>query len=75
LSDPHLEVRRFPETEVHPKIRTRKHTGIPDSLRRRPTGARKAAPVLGADTDAVLSEVLGYSADQIRVLYESKVLY
>ena len=75
LSDPHLEARGFLVTKVHPEVGTRKHTGIPYSLRRRPNGVRKAAPVLGADTDAVLSEVLGYSADEIRALSESKVLY
>ncbi len=75
LSDPHLEVRGFLEEKPHPEVGMRKHTGIPYSLGRRPNGVRKAAPVLGADTNAVLSEVLGYSADEIRALRDSKVLY
>ena len=75
LSDPHLEARGFLEAKPHPEVGIRKHTGIPYSLERRPNGVRKAAPVLGADTNAVLSEVLGYSADEIRALRDSKVLY
>jgi len=75
LSDPHLEARGFLEEKPHPEVGMRKHTGIPYSLGRRPNGVRKAAPVLGADTNAVLSEVLGYSADEIRALRDSKVLY
>lgn len=75
LSDPHLEARGFLEAKPHPEVGIRKHTGIPYLLRRRPNGVRKAAPVLGADTEEVLSEVLGYSEDEIRALSDSKVLY
>ena len=75
LSDPHLEARGFLEAKPHPEVGIRKHTGIPYLLSRRPNGVRKAAPVLGADTEEVLSEVLGYSEDEIRALSDSKVLY
>ncbi|HIF97262.1 MAG TPA: CoA transferase [Myxococcales bacterium] len=75
LSDPHLEARGFLETKPHPEVGVRKHTGIPYSLRRRPNGVRKAAPVLGADTSEVLSEALGYSEEDIHALIHSKVLY
>ena len=75
LSDPHLEARGFLETKPHPEVGARKHTGIPYSLRRRPNGVRKAAPVLGADTSEVLSEALGYSEEDIHALIHSKVLY
>ncbi|MDG2334698.1 MAG: CoA transferase [Myxococcota bacterium] len=75
LSDPHLEARGFLETKPHPEVGIRKHTGIPYSFERRSNGVRKAAPVLGADTEAVLSEVLGYSPDEIKSLRDSKVLY
>ena len=35
---------------------------------------RAAAPLLGADTDSILSTLLGYSADQISKLREDGVL-
>ena len=49
--------------------------GIPYRLRVRRNGVRSAAPVLGADTGAVLHEVLGLGALEIQQLRDDKVLY
>ena len=39
-----------------------------------PVEYRNAAPVHGADTESVLSELLGYDADKIRRLQDQKVI-
>ena len=74
-ADPHFAERGFLECLPHPEVGRLVHTGIPYRLARRRNGVRCAAPVLGADTDAVLSEVLGYSAETIEQLRQEKVLY
>jgi len=75
VEDPHLESRGFIERLPHPEVGARGHAGIPYVLRRRPNGVRAAAPVLGADSDAVLSDWLGVPAAERRALHEAKVLY
>ena len=37
--------------------------------------ARNYVPALGGDNAAVLSSVLGYSADRIAALYEKQILH
>jgi len=74
-TDPHLEARGFLERLPHPEVGARVHAGIPYRLRRRPNGVRAPAPRLGADTETVLAEVLGYSATDIQALRHTKVLY
>ena len=54
---------------------TQTHAGIPYRLTHRPNGVRSAAPTLGADTEEVLSRVLGLESDEIQALRDSKVLY
>jgi crotonobetainyl-CoA:carnitine CoA-transferase CaiB-like acyl-CoA transferase len=67
-NDPHLEAAgaftRFP----HPEVATRQHLGAPWRLSASPAGVTRAAPCLGADTDQVLREVCGYTADEIVAL-------
>ena len=75
VEDPHLEARGFVARLPHPEVGSRAHAGIPHRLRRRANGVRMPAPVLGADTEGVLGEVLGYSPDEIRALRDAKVLY
>lgn len=72
--DPHLNARGFIERQVHPEVGVRPHTGIPWTHDKRPNGVRKPAPCLGADTDAVLREVLGLDDARIAALRESGVL-
>lgn len=75
VEDPHLNARGFFERLPHPEVGVRTHAGIPYRLDRRANGVRSAAPVLGADTEAVISEVLGLSNEEILALRESKVLF
>lgn len=74
VRDPHLNSRGFIERLDHPEVGRRAHVGIPWLHDRRPNGVRAPAPCLGADTDTLLAEVLGYDAARIRELRESGVL-
>jgi crotonobetainyl-CoA:carnitine CoA-transferase CaiB-like acyl-CoA transferase len=72
--DPQLRARGFYVRKEHPVAGAFLHEGVPIRLTRTPGGIREAAPVLGADTDAVLSEVAGFSTERIRQLREAGVL-
>ncbi len=74
VRDPHLNARGFIERLEHPEVGRRTHVGIPWRLDRRPNGVRMPAPCLGADTDTLLTEVLGYDAARIKELREGDVL-
>jgi crotonobetainyl-CoA:carnitine CoA-transferase CaiB-like acyl-CoA transferase len=73
--DPHLNARGFFARLPHPEVGVQTHTGIPWRLTDAPNGVRKAAPCLGADTDTVLREVLGYPDAEISKLKDQQVLY
>jgi crotonobetainyl-CoA:carnitine CoA-transferase CaiB-like acyl-CoA transferase len=75
VEDTQLNHRGFFERLAHPEVGPRIHSGIPHLLRRRRNGVRGAAPVLGADSEAVLGEVLGLSPGEIEQLRLDKVLY
>ncbi|MEV0479908.1 CoA transferase [Streptomyces sp. NPDC050508] len=72
--DPQLRARGFYVCKEHPVAGAFLHEGVPIRLTRTPGGIRAAAPVLGADTDAVLGEVAGFSAERIQQLREAGVL-
>ena len=72
--DPQLRARGFYVRKEHPVAGAFLHEGVPIRLTRTPGGIREAAPVLGADTDAVLSEVAGFSTERIQRLREAGVL-
>src|SRR5262249_20476051 len=69
--DPHLGARDYFVELPHPEVGIRRHMGIPYKLHGSPLTVRRAAPCLGADTDAVLREVLGYDDDRIPARRES----
>jgi crotonobetainyl-CoA:carnitine CoA-transferase CaiB-like acyl-CoA transferase len=73
--DAHLAAQGFFEELPHPVVGARKHAGIPWRLHNGPNGVRAPAPCLGADTEDVLGELLGYTADRVRELAEKKVVY
>lgn len=74
VEDPHLNARGYIERLPHPKVGARAHAGIPWRLAERPNGVRRPAPCLGADTDELLREVLGYAPEQIAELRRCDVL-
>ncbi|WP_405933120.1 CoA transferase [Streptomyces sp. NBC_00827] len=72
--DPQLRARGFYVRGEHPVAGAYLHEGLPIRLTRTPGGIRRAAPVLGADTDAVLGEVAGLGPEEIQRLRDSGVL-
>jgi crotonobetainyl-CoA:carnitine CoA-transferase CaiB-like acyl-CoA transferase len=70
VEDPHLNEQDFIEHIEHPEVGARAHTGIPWRLHRRKNGIRSPAPCLGADTDAILTTVLGMSEQKRAMLYQ-----
>jgi crotonobetainyl-CoA:carnitine CoA-transferase CaiB-like acyl-CoA transferase len=66
--DTHLRARGFLVEKEHPEIGRRTHAGIPWTMTGTPCAVRAPAPVLGADTDSILSTLLGYSAEKIAQL-------
>ena len=72
--DPHLNARGFFVELTHPEVGVRRHIGVPWRMSASDARVRRPAPCLGADTDAVLGEVCGYSAAEIARLREAQVL-
>ena len=73
--DRHLEARGFFARCEHPEVGVRQHAGIPWRLANGPNGVRSAAPCLGADTEPVLRDLLGYSDAEIQRMVDEKILY
>ncbi len=73
-TDPHLSERGFLVKLAHPEVGRRVHPGIPWTMAETRCEVRSPAPLLGADTDAVLREVLGMSDPEIERLRTSDVL-
>jgi len=70
LTHPHLLAREMVVATEHPVAGTVRSLGNPIKLSRTPPQVRSAAPVLGADTDAILAG-LGYSDGEIEDLRRS----
>jgi len=58
----------------HPVAGTITIPGIPVKLSETPGALRSAAPTLGQHTEALLSELLGYTPEQIAALYAEGAL-
>jgi crotonobetainyl-CoA:carnitine CoA-transferase CaiB-like acyl-CoA transferase len=74
FESPHLNERNFWVRLPHPEIGVRAHCGIPWKMSATPCEVTRPAPCLGADTDDVLSSVLGLDAGQIAQLRKDEVL-
>src|SRR5262245_454110 len=72
-ADPHAQARGMVQELQHPQAGRVKALGNPVKLSRSPATLRAAAPLLGADTDAVLAG-LGYVASEIASLHARKVV-
>jgi crotonobetainyl-CoA:carnitine CoA-transferase CaiB-like acyl-CoA transferase len=75
VEDEHLRARGLFETLDHPQVGRRVHAGIPWRLANGPNGVRAPAPLLGADTESVLGELLGYTPEKIQELRDDKIVY
>jgi crotonobetainyl-CoA:carnitine CoA-transferase CaiB-like acyl-CoA transferase len=73
LADPHARSRGMVQELEHPQAGRVKALGNPVKLSRSPATLRAAAPLLGADTDAVLAG-LGYSPSEVAALRARKVV-
>ena len=72
-ADPHAQARGMVQELQHPQAGRVKALGNPVKLSRSPAALRSAAPLLGADTDAVLAGI-GYSVAEIGALRARKVI-
>jgi crotonobetainyl-CoA:carnitine CoA-transferase CaiB-like acyl-CoA transferase len=73
-TDEHLRARGFLVALNHPEVGWRTHVGAPWRIQNRDSLLGTPAPLRGADTDLVLTDLLGYSTDRIAQLRESGVL-
>ncbi len=73
--DHHLNERGFFARLSHAEVGVQTHAGIPWRFTNAPNSVRAPAPLLGADTDLVMRDLLGYSAQEIARLKEEQVLY
>ena len=71
----HHDERGFFARLPHTEVGVQTHAGIPWRFTNAPNCVRTPAPLLGADTDAVMHDLLGYSAQEIARLKEEQVLY
>jgi succinate--hydroxymethylglutarate CoA-transferase len=74
LNDPHTLARDMVRTVQHPAVGELKMVGIPFRLNGTPATIRRAPPLLGEHTEAVLREELGYDAARIAQLRAEKVI-
>jgi benzylsuccinate CoA-transferase BbsF subunit len=74
FDDPHLRERGFFVRLPHPEVGAKAHSGVPWKMSVTPCEVIMPAPALGADTDDVLSSLLGFTREQIENLRKDDVL-
>ncbi len=72
--DPHLRARDYLVQLEHPEVGRRIHAGIPWKMSETPCRVKAPAPVLGADTKAVLTSLLGLTNEELERLRKAEVL-
>jgi crotonobetainyl-CoA:carnitine CoA-transferase CaiB-like acyl-CoA transferase len=72
--DPHLQTRNYLIQLEHQEVGRRIHAGIPWKMSRTPCRVKAPAPLLGADSDAVLTSLLNLTAKELEQLREAEVL-
>ena len=72
--DAHLNAAGFFVNLEHSEVGARQHIGMPWRMSGTPCVVRHPAPCLGEHTDYVLSDILGYSADEITRLKSDGVV-
>jgi len=73
--DPHVKAREMMVEVEQPFIGKMKMYGSPFKMSETPCKVRWHAPLLGEHTEEILSQMLGYSEEKIKELYENEVLY
>ncbi len=68
LQDPQVQAREMIVPVKHPTAGTLKMPGIPIKLSETPGSIRQSAPLLGQHTIELLTDVFGYSAEEIEAL-------
>jgi benzylsuccinate CoA-transferase BbsF subunit len=63
--DPHLKDRNYFVYKEHPEVGTLQHCGMPWKLSHTETTVQAAAPCIGQHTDEVMTQLLGYTTDDI----------
>jgi len=66
----HLASRGYYVALDHPEIGRRKHAGIPWIMSATPCAVRAPAPMFGEHTDEILTDLLGYSADEVTHMHK-----
>jgi len=74
LEDPHVKARGIITTMEHPTAGTVRSPGFPVKLSRTPASIRMPAPQLGQHNEEVLTQVLGYSKEEVEELRKEGVI-
>lgn len=72
--DAHLAARDFWVYRDHPEVGKKQHAGVPWKMSRTETLVRAPAPLIGQHTDEILTDLLGYTADEIARLRDQGAL-
>lgn len=72
--DAHLNAADFFVNLEHPEVGARQHIGMPWRMSGTPCTVQRPAPCLGEHTDYVLSDILGYSGEEITRLKDNGVV-
>ena len=74
FQDPQVAHLGMAQDVPHPTLGSVRLTGIPAALSDTPATIRRHPPLLGEHTEEVLEDILGYDAEQIGQLVESRAL-
>ena len=74
LQDPQVAARQMVQTVDHPTLGPMQQLGPVPKLSATPATIRTAPPLLGADSDRILTERLGYTAVQLSALRDEGVI-
>lgn len=74
LNDPHLQERKTIARTDHPRAGRRRMIGMPWKVDGETTARYRPAPLMGEQTDEVLTDLLGLSTEQVRRLRAEDVL-
>lgn len=74
FADPHFHARQAITHLAHPVLGSVAMSGLVAKLSRTPGGLHRAGPEVGADTRAVLQELVGLTPSSIRRLEEQRAI-